>query len=113
MICGLLLLPPSSAHAESGMHGDTQAVHPADHHAAHGQAMVLERAAGDSLHVSQTDLPAESFEGEPCCGGICLTAALHAQSDLIVSGAQTALFLLFHEAFISADTRGHLRPPRA
>lgn len=110
MICGLLLLPPSSAHAESGMHGDTQAVHHANHHAAHDLSAAVSE---DSSALPADQKVAESFEGEPCCGGICLTAALHTQSDLVVSGAQTALFLPFHEAFVSADTRGHLRPPRA
>lgn len=110
MVCGLLLLPPSSVHADSGMHSRTEASHHADHHAAHGHPA----AASEDVSALPVDQDiADGFEGDPCCGGICLTAALCALSDVSVTVAQTTRFLPDQEVLISADARGHLRPPRA
>jgi len=110
MICGLLLLPPSSAHADSGMHGDAHA----SHHASH--AMTVEVPPELPMEMASPSTKGEvpdSFEGDPCCGGICLTAALSLPQDVTVTVIQSKRFTHISRVFLSAETWGELRPPRA
>lgn len=110
MISGLLLLPPSSVHAESGMHQAGQA----SHHSVDALpgVVVEELSHGMAASPMQKDAT-DNLEGEPCCGGICLTAALCAQPGQSVTSAQTTRYSPILKISVSADPRGHLRPPRA
>ena len=54
----------------------------------------------------------DSFEGDPCCGGICLTAALSLPQDVDVTVIQGKRFAHISRVFLSADTWDELRPPR-
>ncbi len=109
MICSLLLLPPSSAHAGAGAHQDAPAVH-------HTMSTATKVVSDDAPeHLAALPAQAEdpgSFKGDPCCGGICLTAALCAQQDGSVTATQTNDFSPISQLFFSAETGGQLRPPR-
>ena len=114
MVFGLVVLPPSAVHANSGMHGKAQAAHHADHHATNGLAV----AEYEPIHMGSSDPAdkgnmADSLQSDPCCGGICLTAALCASSYIIVSIAETTRFLSLDDVLVSAEAGGHLRPPQA
>jgi hypothetical protein len=65
--------------------------------------------------VAQTapDDTADSFEGDACCGGICLTAALCASQHAEVTAVQAARFALSYRTMASAEATSQLRPPRA
>jgi len=108
MICGLLLLPPSSAHAGAETHEGA-----AVHHATSTASKVVSHDAPENLALqpAQADEPG-SFEGDPCCGGICLTAALCTLQGETVTAAQSNTFAPISKLFVSAETGGQLRPPR-
>ena len=110
MISGLLLLPPSSVHADSGMHLDGQASH---HSADHSAGMAIKDLPDATSAFPMQGDDASDYESDPCCGGICLTAALCAHSDSSVTSAQTTRYSPISKFLVSADPRGQLRPPRA
>ena len=108
LACGLLLLPPSSVHAESGMHDSAQAAH----HAGHLMATASEPHQDAAAMPDQPEIP-DSFEGEPCCGGICLTAALTTSQDAKVTGVRSVEYTSVSHSVASGQPAGQLRPPRA
>ena len=109
LICCFLLLPPSSAHANSGMHEGAHAAH----HTADASAMALHHAPQNAVAQTAPDDTADSFEGDACCGGICLTAALCASQHAEVTAVQAARFALSYRTMASAEATSQLRPPRA
>jgi len=108
LACGLLLLPPSSVHAESGMHESEQGAHHAGHQMTAASELQQDVAALPDL----TDIP-ESFEGEPCCGGICLTAALTASQDAKITAVRSVEYASVSHSVASGQPTGQLRPPQA
>ena len=108
LACGLLLLPPSSVHAESGMHESEQAAHHAGHQMTAASELQQDVAALPDL----TDIP-ESFEGEPCCGGICLTAALTTSQDAKITVVRSVEYASVSHSVASGQPTGQLRPPQA
>ena len=106
LACSLLLLPPSSVHAQSGMHDSAQSLHHADDH---GAAMpVAQQDAAQSEHL---DLSGE-LDGEPCCGGVCLTAALNPSQDSRMSDLRSVEFTRVSRSVVSGQPSRQLRPPR-
>ena len=108
LACGLLLLPPSSVHAESGMHDSAQAAH----HAGHQMTAESERQQDAAAMPDQTEIP-DSFESEPCCGGICLTAALTTSQDANMTAVRAVEYITVSHSVASGQPAGQLRPPRA
>ena len=104
LACGLLLLPPSSVHAESGMHESEQAAHHAGHQMTAASELQQDVAALPDL----TDIP-ESFEGEPCCGGICLTAALTASQDAKITAVRSVEYASVSHSVASGGFFGTVR----
>lgn len=111
LACGLLLLPPSSAHAQNGMHNSTQETHHGVHQASHKMPLAAAVQQDAAALPHHTEAP-ESFEGDPCCGGICLTMALSSTQYVKVTSVQSVDFIRISQSAISADAAGQLRPPR-
>eukprot|EP00919_Chromeraceae_sp_WS-2016_P011493 GHVR01026833.1.p1 GENE.GHVR01026833.1~~GHVR01026833.1.p1 ORF type:complete len:128 (+),score=20.30 GHVR01026833.1:280-663(+) len=109
LVCGFLLLPPSSAHANSGMHEGAHATH----HTGADSEMALNHAQQAAVAQPAPDDTPDSFEGDACCGGICMTAALCASQHAEVTAVQSACFALSYRSMASADATSQLRPPRA
>ena len=108
LACGLLLLPPSSVHAESGMHDSAQA----PHHAGHQMTTESELHPDAAAMPDQTEI-SDSFEGEPCCGGICLTGALTSSQDAKMTAVRSVEYTSVSHSVASGQPAGQLRPPRA
>ena len=106
LACGLLLLPPSSVHAQSGMHDSAQALHHSDDHEAAAPAAQQDVAQSEHLDLS------EELGGEPCCGGICLTAALNASQNSRISDLRSVEFIRVSRSVVSGQPSRQLRPPR-
>ncbi|MFG6528837.1 hypothetical protein [Sulfitobacter sp. 1A15142] len=90
------------------MHESAQAAH----HAGHQMAAASELHQGAAAMLDQTETP-DSFEGEPCCGGICLTAALTTSQDAKMTAARSVEYTSVSHSVASGQPAGQLRPPRA
>jgi len=107
LACSLLLLPPSSVHAQSGMHDSAQAAHHVGHQMTAASEPQQEAAVPDHADVR------EDIEGEPCCGGICLTAALTTSQDVKMTAVRSVEYTSVSHSVASGQPAGQLRPPRA
>ena len=107
LLSSMLLLPPSSAHAQSGMHEAIQASDRASHHSVGSAGMDMAPA----LTAQDSDLG--DHENEPCCGGICSTAALLTTQGDTVTVVHSAHLAPVSLQLMSVDPRGLQRPPRA
>ena len=103
LACSLLLLPPSSVHAQSGMHEGAQEAH----HAVHQMTAAPELQLDAAALPGQTDVP-DSFEGEPCCGGICLTAALTTSQDAKATAVHSVEYIRVSQSVTSAQPADQL-----
>lgn len=108
LVCGLLLLPPAAAHAESRMH---EAAAEAQHMSHDHDPQAVDMAPAADL-MAETD-GTHSHDGDLCCGGICVSMALPATQDDVHTAGLTKHAEPGKQLPVSNQPRGLLRPPRA
>jgi hypothetical protein len=105
----LVLLPPSSAHAASGMHDDPQVAAIAEH--AHTDHAHDTEASQVKCGVVSDSAGGDHNSGQ-CCSGICLSVALNEVDGVFFRQKTRDTFLAFFAQIRSIDPTGFLRPPQ-
>ena len=113
-VLALVLLPPSSAHAVTGLHAAdsneqlaaaTSPLTNLSHGHAHGTALQADCSSDSGKTEHETG-------GQQCCAGICLTAILVEDSGALPKEASTINHAALHSVFVAASGSGLLRPPK-
>ncbi|WP_322866612.1 hypothetical protein U5922_010715 [Aquicoccus sp. G2-2] len=112
IVCALVVLPPSSAHATSGMHDAHHAVSAMGDHAtarhAHGaDATHHMQDAGGALAPDAEQDQASA----PCCSDICVSVVLSDTTTVEPVPVARSGYLITLVDSASADLAGFLRPP--
>ncbi len=115
-VLALVLLPPSSAHASSGMHGGIQGgEHPvtdlSDHSAHQGHDMSSSLITGATCG-STADFDGQDHTGGKCCSGMCSSVVLDDVHPVFVGLTTGDRFIPLQARATSVDPSGFLRPPQ-
>ncbi|TDE32856.1 hypothetical protein [Antarcticimicrobium sediminis] len=111
--CALVFLPPSTAHAASGMHNNQLVASiSADH-------TVAEHAHGATSLGSKHDKSGSASKADhedqgtgQCCSGICVSGMLTEPGAAFVAHATRGKYLMLNGRTASIKPSGFLRPPQ-